>query len=180
MDKRIARSEEALKRALVSLAEKKDPSRITVKELCQVAQVNRSTFYERYGYRNALVDAVLLDCLNDVCHPLRDNATFGDMADSVPHQDIRNYIDRFLENETLMRFCTCRDGELYRSMIVQHQIRISMQQYYRRVDYYPAYFQNAGVLNLLIEWVRSGKPVPEEEIVEIIHQFSKAMYHPYS
>ena len=42
--------------ALLRLLEQKDYDRITVKELCQKAGVNRTTFYLHYGSMNELLE----------------------------------------------------------------------------------------------------------------------------
>lgn len=179
MDKRILKSENAIKSAMIELIGEKDPDRVTVKELCQKAGVNRSTFYDRFEYMDALVEAILADCLEDVCF---DQSAIYDLETEnggIHHNAIRSYIDRFLENQTLMRFCMCENGEKYISKILAIQIRISMREIRESIKYYPAYFQNTGVLHMLIEWIRADRPVPKETIVEIIHQFSKAMYYGY-
>ena len=48
--------------AMISLLEKKDFSYITVKEICEKAGVNRSTFYLHYG----TIDDLLCECLEYV------------------------------------------------------------------------------------------------------------------
>ena len=48
LDKRNQRSRAALRKALVELMREKSVNRISVKELCEHARVNRSTFYGSY------------------------------------------------------------------------------------------------------------------------------------
>lgn len=57
-----------LKNAYLELMKKKDPCTITVRELCETAGLNRSTFYNRFGYMKALEEKVIRDCLDEVCH----------------------------------------------------------------------------------------------------------------
>ena len=179
MDKRILKSENMIKSAMIRLTQEKEPDRITVKELCRIAGVNRSTFYARYGYMDVLIEAILAECLEEVCTnqlPIYEL----EMEDAgIHHEAIRSYVDSFLKNQTLMRFCMCDNGEKYISRILAIQVRISMQKVRNPVKYFPAYFQNTGVLHMLIEWIRSERPISEETLVEIIHQFSKAMYYQY-
>ena len=49
VDRRIVKTKEALKAAMVSLLEEKELSKITVKELCERADINRGTFYTHYA-----------------------------------------------------------------------------------------------------------------------------------
>ncbi len=179
MDKRILKSENAIRSAMIRLIRKKEPDRITVKELCREAGINRSTFYDRYGYMDALIDAILSDCLEEVCMNQMPIYELETEDGGIHPKAIRSYIDRFVNNQILMSFCQCKNGENYISRILNIQINISMREISESIKYYPAYFQNTGVLHLLIEWIRKDRPVPEEVIVEIIHQFSKAMYYRY-
>ncbi len=48
MDRRTAYTRMVIKDSLMQLLEKKHLSEITVKELCELAQINRATFYRNY------------------------------------------------------------------------------------------------------------------------------------
>ncbi len=48
MDIRIAKTETAIKNAFIELRSRKPLEKITVKELCQLACINKSTFYSHY------------------------------------------------------------------------------------------------------------------------------------
>ena len=61
MDKRINKSKQKLKEKYIELLFKKEPEEIKVKELCALSNINRSTFYERYGYLDALVSEIIED-----------------------------------------------------------------------------------------------------------------------
>lgn len=49
MDKRVARTRKAIRRALIELAEEKPVDKITVKELCDLAEISKPAFYSHYG-----------------------------------------------------------------------------------------------------------------------------------
>lgn len=58
MDLRKVKTEKAIKEAFYQLRKKKDLEQLTVKELCQVAQINKSTFYCYYDDLYDLSDAL--------------------------------------------------------------------------------------------------------------------------
>ncbi len=58
MDIRIQKTEAAIKNAFMELRSQKSVEKITVKELCQRAQINKSTFYTHYEDIYALSDAM--------------------------------------------------------------------------------------------------------------------------
>lgn len=47
-DRRVKYTKMVLKESFLNLLEKKDISRITVKEICEDADINRATFYTHY------------------------------------------------------------------------------------------------------------------------------------
>lgn len=58
MDLRTAKTERAIRSAFLELRAKKPLERITVKELCQRAEIHKSTFYDHYEDLYALSDAL--------------------------------------------------------------------------------------------------------------------------
>lgn len=58
MDKRIEKTKRAIKSAFMELRTKKSLEKITVKELCELAYINKSTFYSHYEDIHALSDAL--------------------------------------------------------------------------------------------------------------------------
>ena len=58
MDKRIEKTKRAIKNAFMELRAKKSLEKITVKELCELAYINKSTFYSHYEDIHALSDAL--------------------------------------------------------------------------------------------------------------------------
>src|SRR5574344_1177042 len=59
MDKRIEKTKQKIKSKYIELMLQKEPNTIQVKELCKQANINRSTFYERYGYIDKLIDEII-------------------------------------------------------------------------------------------------------------------------
>lgn len=58
MDKRIEKTKRAIKTAFMELRAKKPLEKISVKELCEAAYINKSTFYSHYEDIYALSDAL--------------------------------------------------------------------------------------------------------------------------
>ena len=178
MDRRIARtsrSKAALKRAFLELFQRKEPEEITVVELCQKAGLNRSTFYAHYGYMDNLIRDVLWEGVVEVIGqltlwnlPLED----GGVARSA----ISYYLRRFLNNPTVRRFCTCANSGKYRTLIILAHVELAIGAISDPVKYYTVYYQYAGSINFILEWIANGATLPEESVVEIIHKYSKDMY----
>ena len=66
MDIRIEKTEKAIRNAFIELRSKKPVEKITVKELCQLAYINKSTFYSHYEDIYALSDALELETVASI------------------------------------------------------------------------------------------------------------------
>lgn len=179
MDRRIERAERskaALKNAFLELVVTKDPEEITVVELCERAGLNRSTFYAHYEYMGQLIEEVLLKSVEEI---FREKAKQWELPlenGGAPKAAIRAYLHNFLNAPRLERFCTCLNGEKYRTLIIRAHIELTLGPVTDPVKYYKAFYQNAGLVNFILEWIADGYPISEEEVVDIIHEFSKVMY----
>ena len=179
MDRRTERSAQSrlrLKEAFLDLFRNKEPGEITVIELCEKAGLNRSTFYAHYGYMDNLIREVLWEHVEKIMEgygtqwelPLEDGG--------VDRASIKAYIRRLLGDPVVMRFCTGAESGNYRELVIRAHAELTLGASADMTRYYIAYTHNAGVLTFLFDWYGSGRPIPEDTAVEIIHEFSKVMY----
>ena len=179
MDQRVARSDRskaALKSAFLELFQSKEPEEITVVELCRKAGVNRSTFYAHYDYMDKLIREVIWESVDYVFGYRKTQWDLPLENGGADRGVIADYIHRFLNDPTLRRFCTCANSGNYRTLIIRAQVDITLGPTKDAARYCAAYFQNAGVLNLILEWLNNEPQIPEATVVETIHEFSKYMY----
>ena len=57
-DARVRYTQRILKESFLTLLEKKPTNKISVKEVCELAELNRSTFYAHYSDCFALMDSI--------------------------------------------------------------------------------------------------------------------------
>lgn len=70
MDLRVTKTQRAIRAAFLELREKKPLEKITVKELCQRAEIHKSTFYDHYADVYALSDALETQVVESVLQEL--------------------------------------------------------------------------------------------------------------
>ena len=74
VDRRVRYTKRALTQALVQLVQERPVSKISVKELCERADVNRSTFYAHFRNPHDLLQSIENDALADLkAHLLADD-----------------------------------------------------------------------------------------------------------
>ncbi|MGN8646458.1 TetR/AcrR family transcriptional regulator [Gracilibacillus sp. HCP3S3_G5_1] len=71
-DRRVRKSKQSLKDALMSLLKKKTLQQITVTEIVQVANLNRGTFYKHYQYKEELLEEMVDDIIKDLINSYRE------------------------------------------------------------------------------------------------------------
>lgn len=67
-DKRIVKTQESLKKALVTLLIDMPFSTITIQDICSEAKVTRVTFYKHYNTKESLLLDYVTDCIKDIFH----------------------------------------------------------------------------------------------------------------
>ncbi|WP_413375995.1 TetR/AcrR family transcriptional regulator C-terminal domain-containing protein [Alkalihalobacillus sp. 1P02AB] len=79
-DRRIIKSKNALKEALISLMNTKDFKEITITDIVQIADLNRGTFYKHYQYKEdileEIIDDVITHLIDSYRKPYKDKETF--------------------------------------------------------------------------------------------------------
>lgn len=93
-DARVRYTQQALKSALLRLLENKPINKITVKEVCGLAELNRATFYTHYSDCYALLEQIENDLIDDYVSSLRYLRLF-DVTDLITA--IYDMIERNLE-----------------------------------------------------------------------------------
>ena len=66
-DQRVRLSRQLLRSALIVLLKEKNINKISVREICDAAEINRTTFYKHYGNPYDLLE----DIENSLCAVLR-------------------------------------------------------------------------------------------------------------
>ena len=79
-DRRVKYTLLALRGSLLELMREKDVSRITVKELCERADVNRGTFYAHYASPADLLEQIEQELLEKVLASLESKLATGSLA----------------------------------------------------------------------------------------------------
>ena len=179
MDRRVERGEKSkksLKDAFLKLFKTTEPEAISVVELCKEAGVNRSTFYAHYEYIDQLILEVLLANVAEVCSGFARQLDLPLEEGGVSREIIKSYLRSFLKNPILRRFCTCSNNARYRELIIRAQVEISVGSVKDQILYHTAYFQNAGAFYCLLEWLSDDRPISEDAVAEIIHEYSKVLY----
>ena len=76
-DARVRYTQRVLKEALLHILREKPVNKITVKEVCELAQLNRATFYAHYSDCFALLESIENELIDDFGHSLTLSSPFN-------------------------------------------------------------------------------------------------------
>ncbi len=173
--------------ALIELLSKKDFEYITVKEICEKAGVNRSTFYLHYENTVDLLNEAtryVLDSFLSYFNEKRVDISTSDTNDLVfvRSEYILPYLTFIKENQIVFKTAlkslgTMGFGTHYERMFkfvfnpILERFGISADQ--RR---YVMRFYLTGITAIVMEWLEGNCAEPIEKICEIIIQCTTGVY----
>ncbi len=175
MDKRVRSTKGALTRALVKLLGKKHISRITIKELCAEADVNRATFYAHYTDRFdqlSQVEGEFIEGINGYLDKYEQKTDQDDAVAAVSR--VFEYVD---DNRELCRVLLSENGsKSFRERLMnviggcimkKWQSKISVRQ--KMADYMMK-FLATGCIGAVMSWLESENRLSPRELAELIVQ----------
>ncbi|WPC43695.1 TetR/AcrR family transcriptional regulator [Clostridium sp. JS66] len=110
LDRRIRKTKQTLLQALTKLMSKKKINNITVKELTDLADVNRSTFYLYYKDIFDIVDKIESELINDFSETYDKFSKEATTYDDLFHFFI--YLFEFVQNNgEMFEIFLCQSGE---------------------------------------------------------------------
>lgn len=169
--------------ALISLLKKKSFEYITVKELCETAGVNRSTFYLHYETIGDLLNETARYLLNDFLSYF--SADAQSVALNISECELSELV--FICDKYLTPYLTyIKDNKEVFGTVLSHNKTFGFESVYKRLfenifnpilnrfDYPPKdrqyvmmYYLN-GINAIVVEWIRNGCDKSIEEISRII------------
>lgn len=173
VNQRIALTKRLLKDSLVQLLETESIETVSIRELCDNAGINRSTFYNYYGSPLDLLYEIESDFLTLVKENLEDTAITENYLQSIgsiaafAEQNLK--LTRLLLNNTV-------DPEFPRKLFGLPQVQTLLN---KRLDhYYPPQklsyamtFLIFGCFNTIRQWINKEERESPQTIAELLMEF---------
>lgn len=171
-DLRVVKTIEGIKTAFEELICEKDYEKITVKELCDRARINKKTFYHYYETLDALLSEMQVELSAGYIERIKDYNLPEDL-DKVNREFFVFSADQGLAYEKI----TCSG--------TYHSIRDEMvadvndagwgksKKYQKLSDYEKKLlmgFVNNAVLTAYRQWIEDGKKMPLEDVIEMTNK----------
>lgn len=171
-DRRVKRTKKTMKDMLFKLLETKTIDQITVKELTEAADVNRSTFYFYYRDINDMVRQI-----QDEIFEIFEQEVIRHDASFNTQQDFIEYITRFLvfctENGKMCEFAITNDpnnnltNKIKAGLLecIPDSEKVFAPDNPKR---YLTTFAVAGFWQTILKWLYDGMKIPPAEMAEFM------------
>ncbi|MDL1163474.1 TetR/AcrR family transcriptional regulator [Paenibacillus lautus] len=193
LDRRKARTREQLRKALIEIMEEKGPDRVTVSDLTEKANINRSTFYLHYTDAVDLLSQVkgeVWEGLRSRMEKLNPYEYLSYAARSEPDPAMVNVIEYYAEHADFFRVILGPKGDpafavqIKEFLQTQHiskilDLRPDLAETIVPKDFMIAYFA-ASNLSILLHWIESGmQQSPSSIALMITHILGSAVRQLY-
>lgn len=114
-DLRVVKTKANIRNAFLNLLKTKKINTIKVKEICDLAHCSRNTFYLHYQYKDALLHAIMDECISHIIDQFNPLIVH---PDEMSKEIIEKYINSFLSGikayeEEIHVFASCELEEIF-------------------------------------------------------------------
>ena len=168
--------------ALIALLETKEYEYITIKEICHIANVNRSTFYLHYSNMNDLLEETIKS-LN-----LSFNSHFGSKENEstiilkdnlddlllINDDNLIPYLNFIKENKNIYKVLKTHPqlfnanktyDQMFRKLFVPIMNRFGLDEKWHK---YLMDFYISGLTSIILDWVYDNCKIPVQEVSDFI------------
>jgi len=172
-NQRVRLTRQLLSDSLITLLGEKPIGKITIKEICDHAGINRSTFYLYYADSYALLEEIEGDLIAHAQeHLLKIDSDAGSL------QYLSALLGYIRQHADVMRTLLCRQAsQSFQNAFLakvfehlQHSLVLSCEQ---PVTGYVYRYLVMGCLSMIKQWIESGFDLPADELASLIFRLSE-------
>lgn len=169
-DRRVKMTNQLLKDALIELLQEKHISKISVKSLCERADINRSTFYAHFADQYALLEQITSEALGNIRNYIDSEKT--KLSPPITAHVLTKVIYYIQDNLSLFNALLSENSGLNIQGEIMSFVEVIPPQVYAEFDQemkeYVTVFWINGSVSLLRQWLATGTPHSPEQISEIL------------
>jgi AcrR family transcriptional regulator len=169
-DRRVKYTIIMLNSALIELMQKEHISKISVKALCEKADINRSTFYAHFSDQYALLEYTYKEVIKNIKNQLDKQHSYEKKPISI--ETLNQLLVYVKENANLFMALLSDNCDPN----IQREIMNELIDYHpyngpdKRIKDYLTAYGLTGCISILQIWLRDGMPESPAKMAEIILQ----------
>ena len=168
---KILRTKESIRNALIQMLKNTDIDKVTIKELCQLSQINRTTFYKYYGSQYDVLNEIASIYISKTADLLMNDLNSGKkMTENLIYalqfiKDNADFFNLFLNKENVSLSSRIKAMLPDFNNFVVHSMEHSLSDYEKK---YLTEFIIYGSLKMISDWVSDGCPLSCEDMCNLI------------
>lgn len=175
-DRRVMYTKMMLKDALIELMQTQHISSISVKSLCEMADINRSTFYAHFNDPHDLLRNIGQEVLTNMKKYLESQEIL--VSRPISAQVLTRILEYAKENAALFKVLLSENSDFafHKEIMQLSQIFTSQlsHSFDKRTQVYLQVFGVTGCISVLHKWLQDGTVESPSEMTELIMQI---LYH---
>lgn len=178
-DRRVKYTKMVLKESLVEKMRENPISKISVKMLCEAADINRSTFYAHYTDQYDLLKQLEQEVIEELKKHILNDDTFSKYTEQTA-QAMSKILDYIVNNADLFKILLSENGDssFHKEIMSLAQQKVISEIHNNpgidaKTSEYLQCFAVTGTLNIVQKWLQDGIVESSEEMSELI---SKLIY----
>lgn len=176
-NKKIPKSKAAIQEAFISLLGTKPADKITVKELSDIAGVNRKTFYTYYSCIEDLTSDVDCTLVSNIEEFLQ-NCIINEYG-LGPQFLIQMINIAYESNPIFFENLFCKHNYYFFAQhiedVLKEQLMLAFkkddEQYNTAISYKIEFFLS-GCAAIIIKWIKDGKVIPFDDVLSMLLEFT--------
>ncbi|WP_100372887.1 TetR/AcrR family transcriptional regulator [Bacillus sp. FJAT-45037] len=176
LDRRKKYTRMVLKDSLMMLLKQKQISSITVKEICELADINRSTFYSHYSDQFDLLYRIEEEILEDMNQTLS-HYNFNKEEEAL--QMTEKILEYVAENRDVCQTLLSEHGDTnFQNKVMMITYEFTMKSWLeinksdQKVSEYISLYVISGSLHVIKNWLNNGMDKSPKQLAEIINEFT--------
>lgn len=169
---RVKLTKQMVENALLQLLQEKRLEKITVLELCERAQINRTTFYKYYGSPYDVLEIIIEDF-------------FAGLKDTVKEVNGANFLSEEMlvylmhNRDKCLVLLDCLPYDVFSSRLLEMSVddtdftSILSDEYSKEQKEYVLSVYRHGIFGLITYWMHQKYPMSPQNLLEISDKLSK-------
>lgn len=176
-NQRIRLSKLLFKSAIMDLLkEKGSVDKISVRELCERAELNRSTFYAHYNEPKDLLEELETELLDSTEEHLRKIREENDLG---AHKYILSFLKYIKDNDKQFRTLLIDSADPnFRTRFMQQSIIMFVENLNitlpKEIEQYVFSYILNGSTGIILQWIRSDYSVDENSVSQLLFSINKS------
>ncbi|MCD8501757.1 MAG: TetR/AcrR family transcriptional regulator [Bacillaceae bacterium] len=172
LDRRKKYTRMVLKESLMQVLKKKPIKQVTVKEICEEADINRSTFYSHYSDQYDLLNQIEEEFIHDMNETL---TMYNQNKDEEAVQMTEKLLEYVAGNSDVCRTLFSENGDASfkkRVMLIASNHTVKSLIFDNKLDpqvlEYASLFTVSGSVSVIENWLETGMEKSPKELAQII------------